>query len=157
MVTNVRKYITKITVHLKKICTGLRSKTLHKRILHVEWDLPKRLAKGSCPSKKSRNTSSGLRNVNVNPGKSDAKSELEEPARWRHQGQASKKKQGRKWGRKSWTRERETKWLTSCAFYWLQVMMIHLSLHTSNSIFLITCMSHSVISISVVGITFARC
>lgn len=42
------------------------------------FDLPKKLAKGSCPPKNSLNTSSGLRNVKVKPGIS-VKSELEEP------------------------------------------------------------------------------
>lgn len=41
--------------------------------------IPKKEAKGSWPPKKSLNTSSGLRNVKVNPGKSDEKSELGEP------------------------------------------------------------------------------
>lgn len=42
------------------------------------FDLPKKLAKGSCPPKNSLNTSSGLRNVKVKLGIS-VKSELEEP------------------------------------------------------------------------------
>lgn len=42
-------------------------------------DLPKKLAKGSWPPKNSLNTSSGLRNVKVNPGKSEENSALEEP------------------------------------------------------------------------------
>lgn len=41
--------------------------------------IPKKEAKGSWPPKKSLNTSSGLRNVKVNPGKSDEKFELEVP------------------------------------------------------------------------------
>lgn len=41
--------------------------------------VPKNEAKGSWPEKNSLNTSSGLRNVKVNPGKSDEKSVLEEP------------------------------------------------------------------------------
>lgn len=47
------------------------------------WFIPKKEAKGSWPPKKSLNTSSGLRNVKVNPGKSDEKSELQEPEKWK--------------------------------------------------------------------------
>lgn len=46
------------------------------------YDLPKKLAKGSWLPKNSLKTSSGLRNVKVNPGKSDGKSELEDPGKW---------------------------------------------------------------------------
>ena len=44
--------------------------------VNVKHDLPKKLAKGSWPAKNSLNTSSGLRNVKVNPGKSEGKSVL---------------------------------------------------------------------------------
>jgi len=63
----------------------------------VVLDIPKRLAKGSCPPKNSLNTSSGLRNVKVNPGKSGEKSELEEPGRRRCQGrEQNKERTGKK-------------------------------------------------------------
>lgn len=46
--------------------------------MHI-YTIPKKEAKGSWPLKNSLNTSSGLRNVKVNSGKSEEKSGLEEP------------------------------------------------------------------------------
>lgn len=58
--------------------------------MFIVYDLPKKLAKGSWPPKNSLNTSSGLRNVKVNPGKSDEKSELEEPGKLHRWGESNK-------------------------------------------------------------------
>lgn len=58
--------------------------------MNIVYDSPKRLAKGSWPPKNSLNTSSGLRNVKVNPGKSDEKSALEEPGELSRRGQVGK-------------------------------------------------------------------
>lgn len=65
--------------------------------LYGAYSLPKKLAKGSWPPKNSLNTSSGLRNVKVKPGKSDEKSELEDPGNFSHWGQVGWREKGSRW------------------------------------------------------------
>lgn len=62
--------------------------------INIVYGLPKKLAKGSWLPKNSLNTSSGLRNVKVNPGKSDEKSELEEPGKLSRQGERERDRNG---------------------------------------------------------------
>lgn len=72
----------------------------------IVYDLPKKLAKGSWLPKNSRKTSSGLRNVKMNPGRSDEKSEVEEPGKGRCQGQVGEEQPNE---RKSRRRRRRIK------------------------------------------------
>lgn len=127
------------------------------------FDLPKKLAKGSCPPKNSLNTSSGLRNVKVKPGIS-VKSELEEPEK------PTCHSQERKGKIRTNVKEKEqvgrvgssSKKITKTHFFLKKIrrlLMITIMDATISLIFLYiyTCVSHSVISISVVCITFALC